>query len=61
MGVYDGHEFGPTEVTLFMYGPDAERLFAGVEPTLRGYPLCTNAKVIIRRGAPGAPERELTL
>ena len=61
LGVYDGHEFGPTEVVLFMYGPDAERLFAGIELTLRGYPLCRNAKVVIRRGPPGAPERELTL
>ena len=43
-GEYDGDEHGPTETTFFMYGPDAERL-----PVLRAYPLCQNARVIIRR------------
>lgn len=61
LGEYDGDERGPTETTLFMYGPDAERLFAGIESVLRAYPLCQNARVIVRRGRPGAPERELRL
>ena len=52
---------GPTETTLFMYGPDAERLFAGVEATLRAYPLCRGARVVIRRGGPGAATREVRL
>ena len=51
-------EIGPAETTLFMYGPDAERLFAGVEQTLRNYPLCQGARVVIRRGGPGSEERE---
>ena len=41
--------YGPTETTVFMYGPDAERLYSGIEPVLRAYPLCQNARVIIRR------------
>ena len=61
LGEYNGDEHGPTETTLFMYGPDAERLYIGIEPVLRAYPLCQNARVIIRRGGPGAPERELRL
>ncbi|SRR6266545_4461131 len=61
VGVYDGHEFGPTNVVLFMYGPDADRLFTEIEPILRGYPLCANARVVIRPGPPGTEERELTL
>ena len=61
LGEYDGDEQGPTETTLFMYGPDAERLFNRIEPVLRVYPLCQNARVVIRRGPPGAPERELRL
>ena len=48
-GEYDGDEHGPTETTFFMYGPDAERLYSGIEPVLRAYPLCQNARVIIRR------------
>jgi hypothetical protein len=61
LGEFDGNEIGPAEVTLFMYGPDAERLFAGIESVLRGYPLCQSARVVIRGGGPGAPEREVRI
>ena len=61
LGEFDGNEVGPDEATLYMYGPDAERLFAGIESTLREYPLCQGARVEIRRGAPGAPVREVRL
>ena len=61
LGEFDGNEVGPDTVTLFMYGPDAERLFGGIEATLREYPLCQRARVVIRQGAPGAPQREVTL
>jgi|SRR6185503_867666 len=61
LGEFDGNEVGPGHTTLFMYGPDAERLFDGIEQTLRGYPLCQGARVEIRRGGPGAPQRELRL
>ena len=43
------------------YGPDAERLFAAIESSLRAYPLCQHARVEIRRGPPGAPAREVRL
>ena len=59
LGEYDGNEFGPEVTTLFMYGPDAERLFAAIAPVLRAYPLCSRARVVIRRGPPGAPERDV--
>ena len=61
LGEYDGNEFGPTETILFMYGPDAERLFSGIESILRAYPLCQQARVEIRPGAPGAAAREVRL
>ena len=61
LGGYDGHETGPTGTTLFMYGPDAERLYGGIEGVLRDYPLCRNARVVIRRGEPEAAPRELRL
>lgn len=47
---FDGHEFGPKNITLFLYGPDAETLFQAVEPVLRQYPLCQRASVTIRQG-----------
>ena len=61
LGEFDGNETWPGETILFMYGPDAERLFAGIEQTLRDYPLCQGARVEIRRGGPGAPQREVRL
>lgn len=61
LGEFDGNEIGRTETTLFMYGPNAELLFAGIESTLRGYPLCQGARVEIRRGGPGAQVREVRL
>ena len=61
LGVFDGNAVGPAEAVLYMYGPDAERLFAGVEKTLRDYPLCAGARIVIRRGGLEAEQRELTL
>jgi len=61
LGEYDGNETDPSETTLFLYGPDAGRLFAGVEATLRAHPLCQNARVEIRPGGPGADARVISL
>ena len=61
LGEFDGNEVGPGETKLYMYGPDAEQLFAGIEPILRGYPLCKGAKIVIRKGGPGAGQREIVL
>jgi len=61
LGEFDGNEFGPQETVLYMYGPDAEQLFAGVESVLRAYPLCKEGVAVIRRGPPGAPQREVNL
>lgn|GEM_PF-996824 len=60
-GEFDGNEFGPEGATLYLYGPDAEALFAAIEGTLRAYPLCPNAQVEIRYGPPGSPQREVTI
>jgi hypothetical protein len=60
-GEYDGNEFGEGETILYLYGPNAETLFSAIEGTLRGYPLCQNARVVIRQGPPGSPEREVII
>jgi tetratricopeptide (TPR) repeat protein len=48
-GELDGHETGPENTLVFLYGPDAEALFRAVEPVLREYPLCRGARVTIRQ------------
>lgn len=61
LGEFDGNEIGQGEAILYMYGPDAERLFSGIESVLRAYPLCKGARVVVRSGGLGAPEREVRL
>jgi hypothetical protein len=50
-GEFDGDEFGAGGCTLYMYGPDADRLFAAVESLLKGSPLTKGAHAIKRYGA----------
>jgi hypothetical protein len=61
LGEFDGNEFGPDGAVLYLYAPSAENLFAGIEPVLRAYPLCQNARVVIRQGGPGSQQREILL
>jgi hypothetical protein len=61
LGEFDGNETGPTNTTLYLYGPDAEKLFICIEPILRSYPLCQRAEVVIRHGANGSFQRTVTL
>jgi putative IMPACT (imprinted ancient) family translation regulator len=49
VGEFDGNEFGTGEVTLFAYGPDADQLFAAMEPILRSFP-ARPAHVLLRYG-----------
>jgi hypothetical protein len=58
---YDGNEFGEGETILYLYGPNAETLFSAIEGTLRGYPLCQNARVVIRHGPPVHREEKSSL
>lgn len=57
-GVFDGDEFGNGECGLFMYGPNADRLFNVVEPLLRGWKPLEGGYAIKRYGTPaGQSER----
>ena len=58
---HDGNEIGGGRTTLWMFGTDAEQLFTFVEPTLRRFEFCTSARIVLRFGEPGAPEREFRL
>lgn len=48
-GEFDGNEFGADDVTIYAYGPDADRLFAAMEPVLRSFPP-RPAQVLLRYG-----------
>lgn len=56
-GDLDGHEVDDENsmTTLFLYGPDAETLFAYVWPTLAKYPSCAGARVALHLGPLGGP------
>jgi hypothetical protein len=43
VGEFDGNEIGQGELTLYMYGPDAEKLFAVIAPVLRRAQLTQSA------------------
>jgi len=61
VGEFDGNEIGEGTATLFFYGPDANRLARLVEPILKEYPMCRNARVVLRKGGPGSPQAEFQL
>lgn len=65
VGEYDGHEIAAdfSDGTLYMYGPDADALFAVVQPLLAGAGLFRNARATLRYGPPedGVPEQIVPL
>jgi hypothetical protein len=60
-GEFDGNEIGQGEATLFAYGPDAHRLFEVMEPILKRYSICRDARVVLQKGDDGAPKSEFRL
>jgi hypothetical protein len=55
-GEFDGDEFGGGQCTLFMYGPDADQLFAAIEPVIRSSPLTRGGHAIKRYGDADDPD-----
>lgn len=60
-GDFDGDEIGEEGTILFIYGPSAKKILAAIEPVLRSYPLCQNARAVLRYGEPGSPQDEVSL
>jgi hypothetical protein len=58
-GEFDGNDVAVsgTTATLYLYGPNAERLYAAISRVLDAEPLCRGARVEIRAGPPGSPAR----
>jgi len=60
-GSYHGHWQGPEETGLFYFAPNAEDLFARIEPVLLGVPIGQNARVIVNAGKTAASSRTVRL
>ncbi|MHC4745531.1 MAG: hypothetical protein ACYS8Z_26755 [Planctomycetota bacterium] len=56
VGEFDGDEFGGGTCTLYMYGPDADALFATVDPVLRSSTLSKGATAVKRYGEATDPD-----
>jgi hypothetical protein len=61
VGEFDGNEIAVdlSDGSLYMYGPNAEALFAAVRPVLAGASCLRNTRVTLRFGPPedDVPER----
>jgi hypothetical protein len=55
VGEYDGDEFGGGQCTFYMYGPDADRLFGAIEPSLRTFKFAPGSTATRRFGGPQDP------
>jgi len=60
-GEYDGDEFGGGYAKLYMYGPDANKLFAAVIDAIKKHSFRRGSYVIRRFGKPGAKEERIDL
>lgn len=54
VGQIDGNEYGGGRVALYAYGPDADALYAVMEPLLRQVPF-RPAHVFVRHGSASDP------
>jgi hypothetical protein len=56
-----GSWVGRSETAIYLYSPNAENMFSILEPILSGYPLCQNARIVIRHGNPDLHPRTVRL
>lgn len=52
LGEVRGSWAGLTETALYIYGSSADMIFSALQPVFERYPLCWNARVVIRYGNP---------
>jgi hypothetical protein len=60
VGEYDGDEIAVdlSDVVLYMYGPDADRLFSAIRPDLESTSFAQGAVATLRYGPPQEGVRE---
>ena len=63
VGEYDGNEVAAdgSDGSLYIYGPDADRLFAVVQPLLAASPFMRGATATLRYGSAGSGARQHTV
>jgi hypothetical protein len=57
-GELDGDEFGGHQCVIYMYGPDADRLFDAVAPVLEKHPFPKGSTALKRYGGPDCGKSE---
>jgi hypothetical protein len=60
-GEFEGHDLRDGVWTLYLYGPDARRMFESVAGVVRGAPLDSSSHAIVRFGERGAREERIPL
>ena len=60
-GEFDGDEFGGGECTLYMYGPNADRLFDAIRKPLMASPLVRGGYALKRYGPPADGVKEVRI
>lgn len=55
-GEFDGDDFGSHDCKLYMYGPDATKLYLAIEAVLKAHPICKGAVVVKRFGEASDPK-----
>jgi len=61
VGELDGDLIGEDLGILYLYGPDADRVWLAIEDLIRAASLPAGAHVIKRYGPPGSPETQIDL
>jgi hypothetical protein len=52
---------GDEETSIHFFGDNADELFKWMEPVITEYPLCRNARVVVRHGNPNHNPREIRI
>lgn len=60
-GEIRGSWVGRNETSIYFFGPDAEAMFELLQPIFMTYPLCQNARIVVRHGNPDLQPRTVRL
>src|SRR5689334_12035387 len=63
VGELDGNEIAVDgrDNLFYLYGPDADKLYAAIEPVVLSWEMLSEARVLLRYGPPGIDTRQKTV